>query len=289
MNLLRGRPRLRRYIGALIATAVTTWVAAHNLARAEDPVDQCTRNDVAVWHLALLEPETPPSPTAILETTEAFLSACPNRPEAQQALAIAGMASVDLGDAERALSYFQQVDQLTTLRQRFYHTSALLAVGREREAWALRDQLIDMWLADVSEDSNAEMSVRVMSSGRLIHLEFSNSQRLDGVQSAWIALPDEAGWPASIRLTQLPEGRFQPVQMFSLAQDVPTYVELYRCHSRRFLARIATDLEQADTNANAYAALSAYLANPDPEPAEEPVERIRTCLWPDRLLPQPGG
>lgn len=289
MSLLRGRPRLRRYIGAVIATAVTTWVEAHNLARGQETIGQCTRNDVAVWHLALLEPEMPPSPTAILETTEAFLSACPDRPEAQQALAIAGMASVDLGDAERALSYFEQVDQLTTVRQRFYHTSALLAVGRERDAWDLRDQVIDIWLADVTADTNAELSMRVMPTGRLIHLKYMNSQRLDGVQSAWIALPDKAGWPASIRLTQSPEGRFQPVELFSLAQDAPTYVELYRCRSRRFLARIATNMEQAETNANAYTALSAYLANPDPEPAKKPVEQIRTCLWPDRLLPQPGG
>ena len=289
MNLLRGRPRLRRYIGALIATAVTTWVAAHNLARSEESVDQCTRHDVAAWHLALLEPETPPSPMAVLETTEAFLSTCPNRPEAQQALAIAGMASVDLGNADRALSYFEQVDRLTTLRQKFYHTSALLAVGREGDAWDLRDELIDSWLADVTADADAEMSMRVMPAGRLIHLKYSNAQRLDGVQSAWIALPDDAGWPAAIRLTQSPEGRFQPVELFSLAQDVPTYVELYRCRSRRFLARIASDLEQAETQANAYAALTAYLADPDPVPMGESDAEIRTCLWPDRLLPQPGG
>lgn len=284
MSLLTSRPRLKRYIGAVIATFVTTWIAAHNLARGEEVEQACSRDDVAIWHLALLEPEAAPSPQTTLETTLAFLEACPDRPEAEQALAIAGMASVELDDAEGALSYFERVGELSTLRQGFYYAAALLAVGRTDEAWEERDRLVSIWLETLASEGTSDISIRTTDTGRLVRLMFAEGERLDGVQATWIALPNQAGWPASIRISRQGVGRFKPIMFEPIAQDETLFVELYRCRSRRLLARVLADPDSAETDANAYAALTAYLNAPDGVTNAPTDSGIYTCVWPDRLL-----
>ncbi|MEL7547265.1 MAG: hypothetical protein AAGJ84_11475 [Pseudomonadota bacterium] len=289
MSLLSSRPRLKRYIGALIATAVTTWIAAHNLARGDEPDTTCSRDDVAIWHLALLETDPTPSPLMILEKTETFLAACPDRPETDQARAIAGMASVELGNAAAAVSYFDQVQYFTTVRQQLNYSAALLSVGRDADAWTERDELIANWLERVAQSGDVQTAMRVLEHGRLVHLLFSAEARLDGLRSAWVVLPDGPGWPASIRMTQQAEGRPQRAVFSESAADEPLFVELYQCRSRRLLGRVSLDVSAAQTHANAQAALTAYLNAPDSVSAAASSSEIQTCFWPDHLLPPPRG
>jgi len=285
MNLLTSRPRLRRLLSALLAGAVTTWIAANNIAWGSEPAGTCSREDVARWHLALLEPDVSPSPATILETTETFLQSCPDRPEAANALAIAGMASVELGNAERAVDYFERAGPLKTLRQRFYHAAALLSVGRTDDAIEVRDALVEAWLEDVWASKAISTSIKVIDTGRVVQMVFADPDRLDGVARAWVALPSARGWPAAIRLSRQGEGRFLPAHLFEAAEDRPLFVEFYRCTSRRLLGQVSVDPDTEQTAATAEAALRAYLNAPDGFELAGADAGIDTCIWPDRILP----
>ena len=80
--------RVRRYLGAAIAAAVTTFVGLQAQSKAE--AQTCTLNDATRWQLAITDTDVELTPEFIRFATESFLKACPDRPEYEAASRVAG-------------------------------------------------------------------------------------------------------------------------------------------------------------------------------------------------------
>lgn len=270
--------RKRRYIGAAIATAVTTFVAMDLVAKAE--AQTCFLRDATEWQLALHDTEQEQSPEYIRSVTEAFLTTCPDRPEYQDASRIAGIAAADMRDVEAAAAHFRNAGRLTDLMSNFYAISTFSAAGDAKQAWRVRDQLVESWRTRLERHPSVSVSAEPLEHGMLYQIYFSEIDREAGTRAAWVAVPFGPGYPATLSFSH--DRMRLALRKARAAEDFDfRYVDLHRCQGRRTLGRIDNKVSTQDFDAAARASLSAYLANPDqPEPGA-----ITICTFPGRLLP----
>ena len=66
----------------------------------------------------------------------------------------------------------------------------------------------------------------------------------------------------------------------------PRHITLYRCTSRKILARINETKSSQDIDRDAEVTMLAYLSSPDTPLRPVKGEPVETCIWPNRLLPQ---
>jgi len=273
--------RRRRYAGAIIAAGVTTFTAFMSLQSAH--AQSCTLQDATQWQLALHDVEAEQSPDYIRSVTEAFLSACPNRPEFSEASRIAGMAAVDMQDAEAAKRHFSNAGHMTDLLSNFYAMAAFHESGDPDTAWRMRDRLVEAWRTRLDRHPLVSVSAEPLENGMLYQLYFSQTDRNTGTRAAWVAVPYGPGWPATLSFSQ--DRMRLALRKARAAKDTDfRYVDLNRCHGRRTLGRIETSLSSSDFDIAARASLSAYLANPD-QPNQKAGNQIEVCVLPRRLLP----
>ena len=273
--------RTKRYAGAAIAAAVTTFIAMNTLSA---EAESCSLRDATAWQLALADTQEEQSPDHIRTVTEAFLSACPDRPEVFVAHKIAGIAAADMGDAQAAVRHFREAGPIRDLSTNFYAMAAYLTVGERRDAWQQRDRLVEAWRSRLDRHPLVSVSAEPLEYGMIYHLYFAQTDRMSGTRAAWVAVPYGPGWPATLSFSK---DRFR----LSLRKtgtgeisDDDQYVDLHRCTGRRALGRIETKVSSTEFDETARASLTAYLANPD-LPVETRQNQVQPCLWPGRLLP----
>jgi len=276
---------LGRWTFATLTSVITTFLGLYGDPFAIGQEVDCGISDVAVWQTQLSEPTEEASPEYILRVTEAFLSACPNRPEIRDAHRIAAMAAVDLDNADRALAHFDQALPLPTAQSQFYYAAALLAANQQDHAWAIRDEMVESWATRIKRNRNVMLDETSVPGGRVYRLTYQAMDNETGFRMAFVAVPNGAGWPATVTLgadRQL--SAFHRLRAGADAKPL-RHIDLYRCRGRRLLARSDKTLSVDDTTLAAQTSLMAYLANPDTEFGLD--GGITPCLWPERLLPAP--
>ncbi len=276
--------RVRRYLCAALASGVTTFVGLQGFARADAPM--CSLQEATAWQLALADPEIEQTPDYILEVTEAFLSACPTRPEFSEASRIAGIAAADIGESERAASHFRNAGPMRDHVSNFYAMASLVAAADERAAWRLRDQMVERWRLRLERHPLVSVSAETTDLGMIYQIYFTQADEELGLRAAWVAVPFGPGWPATLTFSEDPfRLQLRKVRTQEDAVDFQ-YVDLHRCRGRRALGQIATKLSVTEFDAAALASLTAYLANPD-QPDQHESGPISSCVFPGRLLPNP--
>jgi len=273
--------RMRRYIGAGMAAAVTTFIGLsfHLEARAQ----ACGLRDATLWQLALHDPEIEQSPAYIRQLTETFISACPDRPELAEAHRIAGIAASDMDDVVAAAQHFEAAGFVTDLTSNFYAIAAFFGSGDAASAWRTRDRMVEMWRTKLERHPRVSITAEPHADGMIYQVYFSETDHESGTRAAWVAVPFGAGLPATLSFSH--DRQRLALRKAKAARDFEfRYVDLHRCHGRRVLGRIDKDLASHEFDAAAQAALTAYLANPD-QPASSADDPIQVCTFPSRLLP----
>ncbi len=275
--------RVRRYLGAAIATAVTTFVGMQSLMRAE--AQTCSLHDATRWQLAITDSEVELTPTYIRVVTESFLRNCPDRPEFASASRIAGIAAADMGDAESAVQHFRNAGPMRDVMSNLYSVAAHLAVGEDLSAWRVRDQLIATWVNRLERHPMVSISEVEVDHGTIYQVHFAEMTDEAGPRAAWVGVPKGPGWPATISFSSSP---FQLAlrQISDGGDQAARYIELNRCYDRRALGRIDTDIASVDFDGAAQAGLTAYLAAPDVQ-VEVSDRAVSPCVLHGRLLPMP--
>jgi hypothetical protein len=270
--------RKRRYMGAVIATIITTLLAMDIGAEAQP--QSCFLRDATEWQLALHDTEQEQSPAYIRDVTEAFLSACPDRPEFQDASRIAGMAAADMQDAHAAALHFRNAGWMTDSISNFYAISTFSAAGDVKSAWRVRDQMVESWRTRLERHPNVSVSAEALEHGMLYQVYFSELDRDAGTRAAWVAVPFGPGFPATLSFSH--DRMRMALRKARAAENFDfRYIDLNRCRGRRTLGRIDIKIAAHDFDASARASLSAYLAAPD----QPDTDTITLCAFPNRLLP----
>lgn len=248
----------------------------------------CSLRDVAAWQTQLSDPQEEATPDYILRVTEGFIQACPNRPELRDAHAIAGQAAADSGAAVDAIAHFEKALPLKSKAAQFTYTAALAVSGRD-EAWDVRDEIIADWLQRVSYHPNVTLLSQPIRGGKLHRLTIAHPRGDVRIKQAWIAVPDGAGWPATLTIgTDRQRTMFHRLRAGEAAKP-PLFIDLHRCTARRMIGRVEASALQTDIDQEATRALTAYLAAPDMTEKTDAGAPIASCVWPDRLLPEPGA
>ncbi|MEO1552729.1 MAG: hypothetical protein AAFR82_02250 [Pseudomonadota bacterium] len=262
---------------------MTTYIALTLMPPAE--AQGCTLRDATQWQLALHDENEEQSPDYIRTVTESFLTACPDRPEVQDASRIAGRAAADMQDVQGAAAHFRNAGWMTDLVSNFYAISVFHTAGDDKTAWRVRDQMVDSWHRKLARSPNVSVSVDPVEHGVIYQLYFSKTDRESGTRAAWVAVPDGPGLPATLAFSH--DRMRMALRKARAAEDFDfRYVDLHRCHGRRTLGRIDKTVSTSDFDAAARASLNAYLANPD-QPGGDKTASITLCAFPHRLLPGP--
>lgn len=273
--------RQRRYLGAAIAAGVTTFTAFMSLPSAQ--AQTCTLQDATIWQMALHDRRVEQSPSHIRSVTEAFLSACPNRPEFSEASRVAGIAATDMQDAKAAREHFLNSGRMTDTLSNFYAMAAFHGAGDTNATWRLRDQVVEAWWMRLERHPMVSVSAEALQNGMVYQLYFSEPDANSGTHVAWVAVPFGPGWPATLSFSR--DRMRLALRDARAAKDTDfRYVDLNRCLGRRTLGRIEKTVSSVDFDAAARASLSAYLANPD-QPHQGSDRKIEVCVLPNRLLP----
>lgn len=273
--------RMKRYAGAAIAAIVTTVIAMSTLSA---EAETCSLHEATRWQLALSDPLEEQSPEYVRSVTEAFLSACPNRPEGFEARKIAGMAAADMGDPRGAVAHFRKAGTIRDIKASFYVMAAHLAAGDPAAAWQQRDKMVEAWRRRLERHSRVSISSEPVANGVIYQLHFAKTDRMSGTRAAWVAVPDGPGWPATLSFSK---DRFRvSLHKTRAGDDTPDkyFVDLHRCTGRRGLGQIERQMSSTDFDDTARASLIAYLANPD-RPEQARKGQVELCAWPGRLFP----
>ena len=278
---LRLSHRVKRYIGAAIAAGVTTFIAFSISPKAE--AQTCSLGDAMAWQVALNDPDIEQTPDYIRDVTEAFISACPDRPEILQAHQIAGVAAADMRDTKAAIHHFRNAGPMRDLTANFYAMASFLAAGETRDTWRLRDTIVERWRSRLERHPQVVIDSEATRHGMIYAVNFPKDSNGSGPHAAWVAVPYDGGWPATLSVSDrgfivsLRKTRGGETQ----AQD--RYIDFNRCHHRRAIGRLDASVSSVDFDATARASLTAYLADPDGASANS-VEP-KPCFMPTRLLP----
>lgn len=276
--------RVRRYACAALASAVTTFVGLQALSIAE--AQSCTLQDATRWQTAVSDTEMELTPAYVRFVTETFLRACPERPEFQGASRVAGIAAADLGDPAAAVRHFRNAGRMRDTQSNFYAIAVNLAVGNDRAAWDIRDQMVEIWQDRLDRNPLVSIASVQVEGGIIYQVQFTERGSESGPKSAWVGVPSGPGWPATLSFSN--DRMLMAMRAMRTGTDNPTVrrIELNRCYGRRSLGQLDPRLTSVEFDGAAIAGLSAYLANPDLE-IELSDTAISPCYLSDRLLPTP--
>ena len=276
--------RKRRIISAMIATTVTTLLALSAVSSAE--AQSCTLQDATNWESAINDREQELSPDYIRVNTEAFLEACPVRPEFYDASRIAGIAAADMGDAQAAAQHFKNAGRMTNLLSNFYAMGSFLAIGEDRWAWRIRDMTVEAWRSRLDRHPHVSVAASAQKHGMIYQVNFAIPDKETKLRAAWVAVPNGPGWPATLGFSSdRMRLALQRTSSGSGGAGVE-FIDLNRCLGRRTLGEVKTPMSTQMYQETATASLNAYLASPDIPRGREKRD-IQICTWPSRLLPGP--
>lgn len=277
------RKRLLRYLSALIVSVICTYTGLQRVAHAETPeARDCSLSDVSFWQMQLEDPQDEEAtPSYIQRVTEAFIAGCPNRPEVPEAHRIAALAASWDDKADEAANHFAEAGYMSDVESLFSYAAVQLALGEHADAWRLRDEAIEFWLARLVRRGVADVSVDEVRGGELISVRLEAGNPNQPRSHVWIAKPDGAGWPAALTVSADPQLNAIHKMYAGEGADMLRFVRLYRCNARRILARTSAPLSDEELDATARVALSAYLTDPDTPSSGE----IETCVFAERILP----
>lgn len=277
------RKCLLRYLGALLVSLISTYSGMKRYALADTPAT-CSLSDVTAWQMALEEPAEEETPAYRQRVTEAFLAKCPDRPEAPEAHRIAGLAAAWDGDPATAADHFSQMGYVTDSQTLMMHAAVSFAEGNKATARKARDEAIEFWMSRLVRYRLADVGVEQVRGGEIIRVRFHVTDPETQVSHLWIARPEGAAWPAAISVTSERQlNALFRLRTGSTANSL-RHVRLYRCRTRRLLARTNDTMTADEMETAAMMGLAAYLEDPD-VPAKGELE---PCLFDSRILPRIG-
>jgi len=285
---LRHYKTLRRWLAAAIASTVIMMIGPREYIAVAD--EGCGLSDVADWREALDNPAEEATPAYRQSVSEAFLEACPNRPEGRDARLLAGFAAVEAGDAFAAADHLSVANTpargLPT-REALGLMAALAELGEADAAWVLRTQMIEAWLTALERTGNAEITSEVLRGGVMHQAVFSTIETEDRTRAVWVAVPDGPGWSSAIVLRS---DAFR-ASLHRLRAGAGSarleHLDLVGCSERITLTQAEGVIPVEEVRPAAIAALKLYLSQPELPAKAEPGEMLNTCIWPDLMLPVP--
>ncbi|WP_084398585.1 hypothetical protein [Henriciella aquimarina] len=274
------RKRLLRYLGALIVSTVATYSGLARQAVAET-APACGLSDVSAWQVAMEDPQEEATPAYVLRTTEDFIARCPQRPEIPEAHRIAGLAAAWAEETGTAASHFEAAGDMRDTEALLMHAAVRFALGEPERATALRDDAITLWTARIARRGLADIETERLPHGEIIKVSFDRTDPETQLSHLWIARPDGPGWPAALAVSS--RRQLNAFHQLRAGEDAPAlrHVRLYRCETRRLLARSTERLSDREIDAAARLGLSAYLADPD----IPGTGALRPCVFDGDILP----
>ena len=281
------REKFRRYASAVIVSLVSLYCGSSRYAYAETAtLSACGLNDVFAWQLQLDAPEEEETPAYVRQVTEDFIARCPNRPEIPAAHQIAGLAAGWAGLPDVAVQHFRCAGPMRETDALFMAAAAEFHTGNSKIAWTLRDRAIDLW-TDRLERRGAEVRTRATRGGKIHAIRFAKQADGTGTTHLWLAQPAGAGWPAALSLQS--SAQLNALHRLTAGEDAGpvSNIRLYRCQSRRLMARSEDVFTDEELEELAHQSLTAYLADPDKEAGGD----FAVCLFARDMLaePQPVG
>lgn len=270
-------------MAACLAAIVTTFVGVFPDPQADTRPqnESCTLDHVKAWLTELDQPSQEDTPEHRLSITQAFLDVCPKNRHARRAHTVAAMAALDAGDTALSLDHFFQAGQSYDLAAQTYHITALLAEEQQHEAWRQRDLMVARWRQTLARRPEVTVEETQTKNGAILVLRSTS----DDAWRYWVAIPNKAGWPASLGFNQSSIGAI----LVDLGAAPKTRAAMHRCSSRRLSAALPSNLKDEDLAAYARPALVAYLADPDKTAPRSYYGEVHSCVWPDLLLPGTTG
>ncbi|MEQ9316517.1 MAG: hypothetical protein RLN72_11750, partial [Henriciella sp.] len=182
---------------------------------------------------------------------------------------------------DEAAKHFAEAGYMSDVESLFSYAAVQLSLGEHVDAWRLRDEAIEFWLARLVRRGVGDVSIDDVRGGELITVRLQAGDPNQPRSHVWIAKPDGAGWPAALTVSVDPQ--LNAFHRMRAGEDADTlrFIRLYRCNARRILARTSAPVSDEELDATARVALSAYLADPD-SPASGEIE---TCVFAERILP----
>ena len=279
-------------ICAIIAGLVSTLLA-HSHSFAQTPDDAalvCSHTAYSDYRHRLKTEPIEATPAAHLAIAEAFLDTCGTRPEAGRVALQAARNALDVGNAQKALTYYDMARKRFAAFQqqdRLDYITTLALDDQERLAWSLRDEEIDVWLDELYETGLADVETVRLRDGFVHKVTYNAVDPSRNETVAWLAVPHGAGFPATISLSS----ETAMIALLKLrvgdAANRLQQLKLRRCHGQDFLLSEADGINEDDAETKAMAAAKAYLRRPDGVRKTAPGEPIATCYNLDRLFISP--
>jgi hypothetical protein len=286
------RKTVLHLICAIVAGLVATLLAhTHSFAQENiTDTEPCSQQDYITYLDGLKSHTTEGTPLEHLQLAEAFMAKCRDRPETGRVALRAARNALDAGRSEVALSYFDQA-RLSfasfTQQNRIDYITTLILNGQENLAWRLRDSEVHGWLEKLDHDGIASVEIIRLRDGLIYKATFDAVDPKRRESLAWLALPDGAGFPATISLSSEDAMIALAKIRYGKAGNSLKQIKLRKCHGQVTLLSDLNDLSETKANTIAMAAAKAYLAAPDRVAKTEPGQPIASCFDLDRLFIAP--
>lgn len=285
--------RTRKFPALAITAAALLLAALANAGEGVkgDPAEApCSPADRAAFEETLADPATEITPAYALERATLYLARCAGAPGSGDIARRAARSALDAGEASRAIELYEQARAYGasfSRADRLGLIGALVAEGEDRQAWSLRDDEIRRWLFELERSGFAGISETRLPGGTLIHVRYSAVDPVLQQREAWLAVPDDGGWPvaivrgadqARVALRRLVAGR---------RAEAYEHLDLVRCHGRETLLQADQGFAGAELGHVAAEAAAAYLAEPDMTMSAAPGEPLPSCFDTHRLFVSP--
>jgi hypothetical protein len=277
-----------KFTSAAVASGAIVLLGFNQFASAESA---CGLFEAGRFHEAVTAPTEEASPEYFLLTAETFIDACPDRFEVREAHVIAARASLDTGNAERAVAHYDaalQAGAHLEPSQRMDQAITLEILGKAARAREARNIAIADWLASVDAADVAQMSARRFKNGTIYSVRYTRPEMRSGITALWMAVPAGNGLPIAILIRSAPQQAAWRAIRTGTAPAPLIIAEQLSCRDSVVLGEVTDDLTLDELESGAMGDLRTYLKAPDhvaPTPKDDP---LGACFSLNHVLRAPG-
>ncbi len=276
---MENRKTVLRWVGAAIAAICATIIGATSGAYADET---CGLMEAQTFQSAITHPQEEADPAYYLRTAEAFIAECPHRLEVRDAHLIAARGALDSGKARRAIKHYdgaQEIGVRLTPEQSMDYAVALMAVGSEGRATAIRRSAIAAWAAHLTQTGLGDLDIQTVEGGTIYSAAFDAIDPNKKIKAVWIADPSGAGLPAAIVLKHAPKRAAWKALRHGRAAPQPLMAaDIHRCRTSEKLMESVLPLTVQEVSLAAQDALVSYLSNADGLEDTAPGKPLSSCL-----------
>jgi hypothetical protein len=286
MPLVSIRPRLVRWLSALIASLVSFQIGSTQYAFADSG---CGLSDVHRYHAALQSETVEVTPAYRLVTARTFIKACPERWELRDAHLVAARGALDSGKPALAVYHYREARKSgAKLSPEILidEATALDVVARPAESRAARNRAVFDWLSTLDKKALATLSVKRHGDGLIYTIAFNDTQA--DISAVWLAVPKGAGLPAAMIIRRDPQrSAWRSLRTPGETPDIRV-AEFQTCRDRELVSETEGHISLDTLQTEAMRTLRAYLKKPHRIAPSKPGEPVESCLWIGDMLHVPG-